>query len=82
MINEDFDYFSNLNIKNQYKDYDLNLLQFLVYGNFLLIYFFDDNKNCWNYDVFKIEDNIFNKKENNTKSLISIQRKENLIFVI
>ena len=71
---EDFEYLSNLNVNEQYKDYDLNLLQFLVYGNFLLIFFYDDNVKFWNFDIYKIEDDKFKKKENNEQSLNFISK--------
>ena len=74
LININFEYLDNLDIEKQYKDYNLSLLQFLVYGNYLLIFFFDDNKKFWNYDVFKIEDNKLNKKENNKQSLNFISK--------
>ena len=53
-ISEDI-YTAKLTI-NEYKDYELNLLQFLVYEKFLLVFFFNEqNKNnFWDFDIYEI----------------------------
>ena len=64
-------------IKSFYSDFKLNQVQILVYEKFLLFFYFNENKNDWNYDVYNISPNselVFiklNKDEENNNLNIS-----------
>ena len=63
LIDDNFIYITDIKLNEIYKEYDLNLFQFLVYEKFLLIFSFDKEKQFWDLDIFEIENKKIIKKE-------------------
>ena len=62
IIIEDFQNIYSLKLKEIYKGYNIDLFQFLVYEKFLLIFFYDNKKVSWDFDVFEIDSDKITRK--------------------
>ena len=60
---EDFQFIYSLKLDEMYIEYNFELFQFLFYGNFLIIFFYDEKKISWDFDIFEIKSNKIIKKE-------------------
>ena len=70
-----FESLFDFDIKKNYKDYNLDELQFLVYKKFLLILYYDDYWKCDIYTIFSEKGEFFKKIETK-KNYFNIKEKD------
>ena len=82
---DDFSILYDLNIEKYLNNYKQELIQFLVYEKFFLIFCFDEKNNIWIFDIYSINaDNVkvFNKLENKNHINVSSKNCKFSIFKI
>ena len=73
-LEQNFDNLADLNIEN-YKAYNLDELQFLVYNRFLLVFYYKDLWECDVYTIFSENNNEFFQKIETRQIYFNIKEK-------